>query len=237
MLKYKYLIFDVDDTLLNFYAAFKSAQTAIAEKLNIPCSKAYMELDEKCGWKAWKKSDLDNTNSLDIQKNYHTYYYRYVKNHYLYLLQELQMSANVDELVDCYLKTVTASKVLMEENTLQVYETLSKRYCLALATNGVNPMQTERVSAFLPFTHKLYISECIGCIKPTEDFFLHIIQDLSCKPEECLMIGDSMTNDIRGASAVGMDTCYYNPRRKELPDDIEVQYEIHEIGELLDILI
>ena len=68
MSKYKYLIFDVDDTLLNFYAAFKSAQTAIAEKLNIPCSKAYMELDEKCGWKAWKKSDLDNTNSLDIQK-------------------------------------------------------------------------------------------------------------------------------------------------------------------------
>jgi len=237
MLKYKYLIFDVDDTLLNFYAAFKSAQTAIAEKLNIPCSKAYMELDEKCGWKAWKKSDLDNTNSLDIQKNYHTYYYRYVKNHYLYLLQELQMSADVDELVDCYLKTVTASKVLMEENTLQVYETLSKHYRLALATNGVNPMQTERVSAFLPFTHKLYVSESMEYIKPTEDFFLYIIQDLSCKPEECLMIGDSMTNDIRGASAVGMDTCYYNPRRKEIPDDIEVQYEIHEIGELLDILI
>lgn len=237
MLKYKYLIFDVDDTLLNFYVAFKSTQTAIAEKLNIEYSKEYMELDEKCGWKAWKESDLDNTNSLDIQKNYHTYYYRYVKNHYLYLLQELQLSANVDELVDCYLKTVTASKILMEENTLQVYETLSKYYCLALATNGVNPMQTERVSAFLPFTYKTYISENMGCIKPTEDFFLHIIQDLSCKPEECLMVGDSMTNDIRGASAVGMDTCYYNPRRKEIPDDIEVQYEIHEIGELLDILI
>ena len=41
MSKYKYLIFDVDDTLLNFYAAFKSAQTAIAKKLNIPYSKEY----------------------------------------------------------------------------------------------------------------------------------------------------------------------------------------------------
>lgn len=237
MSKYKYLIFDVDDTLLNFYAAFKSAQTAIAEKLNIEYSKEYMELDEKCGWKAWKESDLDNTNSLDIQKNYHTYYYQYVRNHYIHLLQELQISADVDELIECYLITVTASKVLMEENTLQVYKTLSEHYHLALATNGVNPMQTERVSAFLPFTHKLYVSESMGYIKPTEDFFLHIIQDLSCKPEDCLMIGDSLTNDIRGAAAVGMDTCYYNPRRKEIPDDVNVQYEICRIGELLDILI
>ena len=237
MFKYKYLIFDVDDTLLNFYAAFKSAQTAIAEKLNIEYSKEYMELDEKCGWKAWKESDLDNTNSLDIQKNYHTYYYQYVRNHYIHLLQELQISADVDELIECYLITVTASKVLMEENTLQVYKTLSEHYHLALATNGVNPMQTERVSAFLPFTHKLYVSESMGYIKPTEDFFLHIIQDLSCKPEDCLMIGDSLTNDIRGAAAVGMNTCYYNPRRKEIPDDVNVQYEICGIGELLDILI
>lgn len=237
MSKYKYLIFDVDDTLLNFFAAFKSAQTTIAEKLNIPYSKEYMELDEKCGWKAWKESDLDNTNSLDIQKNYHTYYYQYIRNHYIYLLQELRLSANVDELVDCYLKTVTASKVLMEESTLQVYEALSRHYCLALATNGVNPMQTERVSAFLPFTHKLYVSESMGYIKPTGDFFRYIIQDLSCKPEECLMIGDSMTNDIRGATAVGMDTCYYNPRGKEVPGDVKVQYEIRGIEELVDILI
>ena len=236
MSKYKYLIFDVDDTLLNFYAAFKSAQTAIAQKLNIPYSKEYMELDEKCGWKAWKESDLDNTNSLDIQKNYHTYYYQYIRNHYIYLLQELQLSANVDELVDCYLETVTASKVLMEENTLQVYETLSRHYRLALATNGVNPMQTERVSAFLPFTHKLYVSESMGYIKPTKEFFLHIIQDLSCKPAECLMIGDSMTNDIRGAAAIGMDTCYYNPRGKEVPEDVRIRYEIHRIGELVEIL-
>ena len=156
---------------------------------------------------------------------------------FLYLLQELQLSANVDELVDCYLETVTASKVLMEENTLQVYETLSRHYRLALATNGVNPMQTERVSAFLPFTHKLYVSESMGYIKPTEDFFLYIIQDLSCKPEECLMIGDSLTNDIIGASFVSMDVCYYNPRSKKKPDDIMIHYEVKSIEELVNILL
>ena len=237
MSKYKYLIFDVDDTLLNFYSAFQSAQIAIAEKLNIPYSKEYMELDEKCGWKAWKDSDLDNTNSEDIQKNYHKYYYEYIKNHYRYLLQELQISADVEELVECYLETVTASKVLMEENTLRVYETLSKQYKLALATNGVTPMQTERVSAFLPFTYKTYISEAMECIKPTEAFFRHILQDLSCKPQECLMIGDSMTNDIIGASSVGMDVCYYNPRHKKKPDDITIQYEIQSIEELVNLLL
>lgn len=32
---YKYLIFDVDDTLLDFYSAFATAQRNIAEKLGI----------------------------------------------------------------------------------------------------------------------------------------------------------------------------------------------------------
>ena len=58
---YKYLIFDVDDTLLDFYPAFSTAQRNIAEKLGIEPSKEYLETDEKCGLKAWAESGLDKT--------------------------------------------------------------------------------------------------------------------------------------------------------------------------------
>lgn len=79
---YKYLIFDVDDTLLNFYSAFKKAQEDIAIKLGVECSDAYKQLDETCGWKAWKESGLEDTESPDVQENYHEYYYQYIKKHY-----------------------------------------------------------------------------------------------------------------------------------------------------------
>ncbi len=53
---YKYLIFDVDDTLLNFYTSFKKSQEDMAKKLGVEYSDEYKKLDEKCGWRAWEES-------------------------------------------------------------------------------------------------------------------------------------------------------------------------------------
>lgn len=234
---YKYLIFDVDDTLLNFYSAFKKAQEDMAKKVGIEYSDEYKRLDEKCGWKAWKESGLDDTESRDVQENYHVYYYQYIKMHYFYLAQELGMEIDVDELVECYIESISSSKELMEQETLHVYKALAKGYKLVLATNGIASIQKPRISDFIPFTYKIYISEEVGHIKPSKFYFDSIIQDLGCEIKECLMIGDSMTNDIIGAKEMGMDVCYYNIMKKEKKNDINVDYEIHSISELTEILL
>lgn len=234
---YKYLIFDVDDTLLDFYSAFAAAQRNIAEKLGIQSTKEYFETDEKCGWKAWEESSLDRTEEIDVQKNYHVYYYQYLRKHFEYLLEAYGKTCDVQELVDCYLKSVSSSRVTKEPDTLPVYIKLSERYKLALATNGIERVQKERLSDFFPYTHRLYISEKIGFIKPTGDFYNYIVSDLKCRPEECLMIGDSISNDISGAKAIGMDVCYYNTKGKRKPENVFVDYEIKSIRDLVQILL
>lgn len=234
---YKYIIFDVDDTLLDFDYAFRRAQEKIAIKLGIELSKKYMDLDEKMGWKAWKESNLDNTESDDVQQNYHTYYYQYLRNHYLYLTHALGMDICEDELVEIYVNSISASKALMEPYTMQVYSKLAEHFKLVLATNGIEKIQLERVSVFWPYTYKTYISEVIGCIKPSKQFFEYVIRDLECNPKECLMIGDSLTNDILGAKTAGMDVCFYNLKKKVLPKDLLINYEINSIQELEKILL
>ncbi|MBQ4573939.1 MAG: HAD family hydrolase [Clostridia bacterium] len=236
MKPYRCLIFDVDDTLLDFSRAYKDAQHDIARRLGVAYTQAFAELDDRCGWQAWVESRLDQTDSSDVQANYHEYYMRYVEGHYTYLLRELGMDIDRAVLTDCYLKSVTASRVPMEEDTLRVCRMLSERYRIALATNGLTDMQRERVKDFLPFTHKLYISEAIGHIKPTVEFFGHMLADLGYNADECLMIGDSVTNDIIGAKAAGMDVCFYNKRGKKLPEDVTAEYEIQAIGELEGLL-
>lgn len=234
---YKYLIFDVDDTLLDFYPAFATAQRNIAEKLGIEPSKEYLETDEKCGWKAWEESGLDKTEEKGIQENYHVYYYQYLRKHFEYLLEAYGKVCDVQELVDCYLKSISSSKVIKEPGTLSIYVKLSKSYKLVLATNGIERVQKERLSDFLPYTHRLYISEEIGFIKPTKDFYNYVMSDLKGKSEECLMIGDSITNDIAGAKAIGMDVCYYNPKGKQKPENAFVDYEVNSIHDLVQILL
>ena len=234
---YKYLIFDVDDTLLDFYSAFSTAQRNITQKLEIEPSKEYFETDEKCGWKAWEESGLDKTEEKDVQENYHVYYYQYLRRHFEYLSETYGKVCDVQELVDCYLKSISSSKEMKEPDTLSVYVKLSEKYKLVLATNGIERVQKERLSDFLPYTYRLYISEKIGFIKPTEKFYNYIMNDLKCKSEECLMIGDSITNDIAGAKAIGMDVCYYNAKSKRIPENIFVDYEVNGIQDLVHILL
>lgn len=68
------------------------------------------------------------------------------------------------------------------------------------------------------------------------NIFDSMIQDLGCEVKDCLMIGDSLTNDIIGAKEVGMDVCYYNIKRREKKKDFDVDHEIFSISELVDIL-
>ena len=105
------------------------------------------------------------------------------------------------------------------------------------ATNGIERVQKERLSDFLPYTHRLYISEKIGFIKPTGDFYNYVMGDLKCRVEECLMIGDSITNDVMGAKTIGLDVCYYNPLNKVKSENVLVDYEINCIRDLVQILL
>lgn len=235
-MSYKYIIFDVDDTLLNYGSAFYTAEKAIADYLKVEYSEEYMALSEKLGWKAWKEAGLNDTDSKDVQKNYHTYYYQYLRQHYRDLIEAYHASVCVEELVELYIRSVASSKVFMEECTLQVYKTLSEKYKLVLATNGIDRIQRERIQAFLPYTYKTYISENMNTIKPAKEFFQYIMDDIGCEQKECLMVGDSMSNDMVGALDAGMDVCYYNNRNKRIPEGISVNYEIKGIEELLNIL-
>lgn len=234
---YKYLIFDVDNTLLDFSCAYAKARENIAGKLGIQDSDEYRHLDDQCVWKAWKECGLENTEAQDVQENYHIYYYQYIVKHFFYLSQELGIVIDTDELVHCYLESIASSKVPMEQDTLQVYMELWECYKLVLATNGVGSIQKPRVSAFIPFTYKTYISEKVGYIKPSLKFFTSILQDLGCRAEDCLMIGDSMTNDMIGAKEAGMDVCWYNIKKKTKKEEVAVDYEIHGIAGLREILL
>ena len=64
-----------------------------------------------------------------------------------------------------------------------------------------------------------------------------MIRDLQCNPGECLMIGDSITNDMAWAKAVGMDACFYNVKSKKKSDTVIVDYEIESIEKLLQLLL
>lgn len=229
---YKVLIFDVDGTLLNFGSAYGSAQRAIADKLGVAYTPEFISLDEKLSWKGWGEFGLDRVGLPDIQTHYHEYYYAYIQQHFANLLEALGLQGDAGELAEYYFEAVSLSREPMEEDTLAVYQGLAATHKLVLATNGVSRVQRPRLQAFLPVSEAVFISEEMGCIKPAKGFFDKMLEQLTCRPEDCLMIGDSLSSDIAGAGAAGIPTCWYNLKGKELPSDFTPTHTIRGIREL-----
>jgi 2-haloacid dehalogenase len=49
---------------------------------------------------------------------------------------------------------------------------------------------------------------------------------------EVLIIGDSLTSDMKGGVLAGIDTCWFNPMHKPNTFDIDVTYEIDDLGKI-----
>lgn len=76
----------------------------------------------------------------------------------------------------------------------------------------------------------ILISSEYGTRKPDIRFYEILLSKYDLKPEDCIMIGNDVANDIHGAKAVGMDTYYIHsnisPECKGTPDATYYQMEM-----------
>ena len=75
-----------------------------------------------------------------------------------------------------------------------------------------------------------------GEYKPSKTPFIRVLKELEIKPEECLMVGDSIRRDIEGAKAAGILTVFARYGATKEIEKSGADYEINGIEELLNIL-
>ena len=90
----------------------------------------------------------------------------------------------------------------------------SKGYRLFAASNSFGHLQRSRLehAGILPFFEDTYISMDIGYDKPDIRFYQEALRRCGLQPSEVLMIGDSMTTDVLGAQAAGIDALFFDRR-------------------------
>ena len=83
----------------------------------------------------------------------------------------------------------------------------------------------------------IVISDEIGVSKPHSAFFDHVFAEIGpTNKAETLMIGDSLSSDILGGNNYGLDTCWYNPKKKLANSGVVAKYEIKGLEELWKIV-
>ena len=116
---------------------------------------------------------------------------------------------------------------------------IESEYDLYIVTNGVSKTQYKRLrNAGLHSMFKdIFVSEDTGYQKPMKEYFDYVFERIpNFAPEEGLIIGDSLSADMKGGYVAGIDTCWFNPEKKSNHSEIVPTYEVQNFEELYAIL-
>lgn len=230
-----HILFDIDDTLMDYYTAEMNVTRGLFAENGVECTQEKLDDSWKMSWYYWDKENLSETDREDVQRDYHVRYHRGVLAHCEELSQKHGFKMNGEETYQRF-NELFAQQITLYEGALDVLDRLkSKGYVLCAATNGLASIQEKRVAALDGRITHLFCSEALGCVKPTKQFFDEVLRVTGAKPEECLMVGDSLTADILGAANAGMTTVWFNHAGKARKEGVRIDYEIDSLSKLPEI--
>lgn len=228
--KYKHIIFDADDTLVDYALdsdrAFRAALVAVGHENDEELLRAWIDFD----FGNWDKIGLSDVHLPEVQNSFHELYRRHVRDIFGHGVKIGAYAEYPDEAERIFYEEFAMPGIELG-NARAVVAALKEKYRVYAATNGLTSLQHGRLQAF-PLDG-LFVSEELGTIKPSREFFMRMLEALGAKPDECLMVGDSLSSDIAGARAAGIDCIWLNRHGRPCPDDVQ---EIKSLDELLEIL-
>ncbi len=107
---------------------------------------------------------------------------------------------------------------------------------LGLVTNGLAEVQRARIARLEldAYFDAVVVSSEVGVAKPAPAIFDVAFAQLADPPRaSAVMVGDSLTSDLRGGRAAGIATCWFNPHGKPAADRALIDHEIAALAELL----
>ncbi len=232
-MNYTHLLFDVDNTLLDFdraeHDAIADTLTAFGFAADEATVAAYSRIND-AHWKMLERGEIDRKTLM---------WRRFV------VLGEQCGLSPMDPHAFCasYVEHLSQRSYPMD-GAVEVCRALAERYTMAVITNGNAAVQRGRFepSPLRPYFAHCFISETVGVNKPAMAFFEAVRREMpELRPERTLVIGDSLTSDIAGGILWGTDTCWVCPNEQKRPlaaeRGLRPTYTVSHLRELLDILL
>lgn len=125
------------------------------------------------------------------------------------------------------------------DDSLTICKSLRGKVKQYVITNGVTSTQQNKLklSGLADCMEELFISEEIGTPKPGKAFFDFCLSRIDEKDKsKILVVGDSLSSDIKGGVLAGLKTCWYRPQGMVNSTEYRADYEISDLHQIVDVL-
>lgn len=223
----KAVLIDVDNTLLDFRRCSRYAIVEMFREMELEYNEDYYRVFHEINDSLWLKTEktlLTREGLYEIR--------------WKLIFERLNIIADSDK-AESFFRYYLGLSADHVDGALDLLKYLSIKYPVYAASNSRKKEQTARLTkaGFMPYLKGIFTSEQIGFPKPKKEFFDACLAKMGDIPkEEIIMIGDSLTADIAGGIEYGLQTCYFNIFKKEVPPDIHPDYTVNTLSEIKNIL-
>jgi 2-haloacid dehalogenase len=219
----KTILLDLDDTILDFHKAEHIALSATLREIGIEPTEAVLKRYSEINRAHWKRLELGELTRPEV-----------LHGRFTQLFCELGVDGDCYEAQRIYEWKLGTGHYFLDGGQ-ELLDTLYEKYDLYLASNGTDIVQTRRIaSANIEHYFKdLFISQRLGFDKPMKEFFDRAFARIeNFNPDETIIIGDSLTSDIKGGINAGIRTCWFNLHGIKNESGIIPDYEVTTLAQI-----
>lgn len=221
------VLIDLDDTIIDFKKCEKSALKKTLALLGIEPTELVLSRYSEINDAQWKLLELGQITRAELKPR-----------RYRLLFEEFGIDASAEEAAAVYEEKLSLEHSFMT-GAEDALERLSKKYRLYIVSNGTASVQHRRIAGagIEKYISGLFISQEIGFDKPAPEFFERAFAAVDgFSKTETVIIGDSLSADIKGGLNAGITTIWFNPNAAANTSGIIPDYEIKSLYELDELL-
>ena len=218
----EFLFLDLDDTILDFHKAERIAISKTIRDFGVePTEEILARYHEINKWH-WEQLELGRLTRAEV-----------LENRFAVLFRELGVNVDATACARVYEKNLAIGHYFLP-GAEEAVAALSRKYRLFLASNGTASVQKGRMTSanLYRFFEKVFVSQEVGHNKPSKAYFDGCFAQIpGFDPEKAMIVGDSLSSDIKGGINAGLKTVWVNPDHKPC-GDIRPDYQIEALHQL-----
>ncbi len=223
----KILLIDLDNTLIDFNECARHSIMNAFEKLGFDYSPVVFDTFIEENVKIWKRLERGEITKPQLRAN-----------RWNIILARLGIEFDGTILEEMFENGV-AQGAYAVTGAYDLLDYLKDKYEMYIVSNGFRYVQESRlkIGDFNKYFNNIFVSEDIGIPKPAKEFFDYCFKSLDNPDKnDVILIGDSLSADIKGGNDYGIDTIWFNKNGEDKLSPVKPTYIVNELNEIKNIL-